>query len=155
MIVLDSDILIDVIDQRDPSFGFVAELQAEGELIGTTSINAAEILRGVPPRSRASVRAAQVLAALQELPFGPAASRRFGALMHAADRAGASLPAVDGLIAAATLESGGRLVTCNVRDFGRVAGLDVIVPGGRAPGRHRPRSLDERRARKDSAKDAE
>lgn len=128
MIVLDSDIVIDVIDQREPAFGFVAKLQAGGEVIGTTSINAAELLRGVAPRSRAAERVARVLAALQEVPFGPAASRRFGALMHAADRAGAPLPVVDGLIAAATLECGGRLVTGNARDFGRVAGLEVMEP---------------------------
>ncbi|MFA5861974.1 MAG: type II toxin-antitoxin system VapC family toxin [Candidatus Thermoplasmatota archaeon] len=128
MIVLDSDVLIDIIDQREPAFSFVAKLQASGQVIGTTSINAAEVLRGVAPRSRAAERVARVLAALQEVPFGPVASRRFGTIMHAIDRAGASLPVVDGLIAAATIESGGRLLTCNVRDFGRVAGLDVIAP---------------------------
>ena len=128
MIVLDSDVLIDIIDQREPAFSFVAKLQTSGETIGTTSINAAEVLRGVPPRSRAAERVARVLAAMQEVPFGPAASRRFGTLMHASDRAGLSLPVVDGLIAAATLEAGGRLLTRNARDFGRIAGLDVTAP---------------------------
>lgn len=128
MIVLDSDVLIDVIDQREPAFSFVGKLQASGETIGTTSINAAEILRGVAPRSRAAERVARALAALHEVPFGPAASRRFGALVHAADRAGARLPVVDGLIAAATLEAAGTLVTRNARDSGRVAGLDVVSP---------------------------
>lgn len=128
MIVLDSDVLIDVIDQREPAFSFVAALQASGEVIGTTSVNAAEILRGVPPRGPGAERVARVLAALQAIPFGPAVSRRFGTLMPAADRAGAPLPVVDGLIAAATLESGGRLRTRNARDFDRIAGLEVFAP---------------------------
>lgn len=128
MIVLDSDVLIDIIDQREPAFSFVAKLQTAGEVIGTTSINAAEVLRGVPPRSRGAQRVARVLAALQEVPFGPAASRRFGTIMHAADRAGARIPVVDGLIAAATLEGGGRLVTRNARDFERIPGLEVLAP---------------------------
>lgn len=128
MIVLDSDVLIDIIDQREPSFSFVAKLQTSGEVIGTTSINAAEVLRGVAPRSRASERVALVLSALQEVPFGPAASRRFGALMHSADRAGAGLPVVDGFIAAATIECGGQLLTRNARDFSKVSGLDVRSP---------------------------
>lgn len=128
MIVLDTDVLIDIVDQREPAFSFVATLQRSGELIGTTSINTAEILRGVPPGSRAATRVATVIAALAEVPFGPAASRRFGTLMHAADRAGATLPVVDGLVAAAALEVGGRLVTRNARDFGKVAGLEVLVP---------------------------
>lgn len=129
MIVLDTDVLIDVIDQRDPSFSFVAKLQSSNEVVGTTSLNAAEVLRGVAPQSRAAERVARVMTALQELPFGPAAGRRFGTLMHAADRAGASLPVVDGLIAAVTLENGGRLVTRNARDFVKVAGLELLVPG--------------------------
>lgn len=128
MIVLDTDVLIDVIDQRDPAFSFVAELQRTGETIGTTSINNAELLRGVVPGSQAAERVATVNAALQEVPFGPAAARRFGTLMHTADRAGASLPVVDGLIAAATLECGGRLVTGNERDFTRIAGLELLQP---------------------------
>ncbi len=128
MIVLDTDVLIDVVDQREPAFGFVAKLQAGGEVIGTTSINAAEVLRGVAPQSRGAERVARVLAALQEVPFGAGASRRFGTIMHASDRAGARLPVVDGLIAAATLEAGGALVTRNARDFGRVPGLRVVVP---------------------------
>lgn len=128
MMVLDSDVLIDVIDQREPAFGFVAKLQASGAFIGTTSINVGEILRGVPPQSRGATRVARVLAALQEVPFGPAAARRFGSIMHAADRAGVSLPVVDALIAAAALEAGGTLVTRNARDFGRIAGLDVLLP---------------------------
>lgn len=128
MIVLDTDVLIDVVDQREPSFSFVAKLQAGGEVIGTTSINAAELLRGIAPGGRGAVRVARVLAALQEVPFGPAASRRFGSIMHAADRAGASVPVVDGLIAAATIEAAGTLVTRNERDFGRIAGLQVLSP---------------------------
>lgn len=129
MIVLDSDVLIDVIDQREPAFSFVADLVQTGEIIGTTSINAAEILRGVAPGSRAAERVAMVLGGLQEVPFGPAASRRFGKLMHSLDRAGTALPVVDGLIAAATLESGGRLVTSNTRDFAKVVGLETMQPG--------------------------
>lgn len=128
MIVLDTDILIDLVDQREPAFSFVSRLHAGGEVLGTTSINAAEVLRGVAPQSRAAQRVARVIAALHEVPFGPAASRRFGSVMHAADRAGASLPVIDGLIAAATLETGGRLVTRNTRDFAKVAGLEVILP---------------------------
>lgn len=128
MIILDTDVLIDVIDRREPCFGFVAGLQAGGEIIGTTSVNVAEVLRGAPPATQATQAVARVLAALQEVPFGPSASRRFGTIMHAADRAGTTIPVVDGLIAATALEAGGRLVTRNLRDFGRIPGLQVLVP---------------------------
>lgn len=129
MIVLDTDVLIDLVDQRDPAFGFVERLRDRGELLGTTSINAAELLRGVAPGMAGTRRVTRVVAGLQEVPFGPAASRRYGMLMHALDRAGNPIPAIDGCVAAATLEAGGRIVTRNVRHFDRVAGLEVLVPG--------------------------
>lgn len=128
MIVLDSDILIDIVDQREPAFSFVAELQRTGELLGTTSINTAEVLRGVAPGSKGVARIVRVLSAFQELPLGPAASRRYGSVMHALDRAGTSIPALDGLIAAVALENGGRLVTRNGKDFAKVPGLELLVP---------------------------
>ncbi|MGQ0536479.1 MAG: type II toxin-antitoxin system VapC family toxin, partial [Methanobacteriota archaeon] len=106
MIVLDSDILVDVLRQRDPAFEFVARLQAAGEIIGTTSVNVAELFRGLPPRSRAAELAAATVAALQEVPVGPRVARRYGSLLHALDRAGTPIPAGDGLVAAAARASG-------------------------------------------------
>lgn len=129
MIVLDTDVLIDLIDRLEPTFTFVGDLQAAGEVIGTTSINSGEVLRGLTPQGRAAKRFTSMLTAFHEIPFGPAASRRFGALMHAADRSGASLSVMDGLIAATALEAGGRLVTRNARDFSKVPSLQVLVPG--------------------------
>lgn len=128
MIVLDSNVLIDIIDQREPAFSYGARLQREGALLGTTAINMAEVLRGVIPETRGAERTAKVLAAFQELPLGPAASRRYGALMHALDRMGASVPALDGLIAAIALENGGRLVTQDAHHFAKIPGLEVLVP---------------------------
>lgn len=128
MIVVDTDVLIDLVARREPSVSFLRRLRDAGEVLGTTSINAAELLRGARARRGALEEATLILTALAEVPFGPLAARRFGSVMHALDRAGHRVPVVDGMIAAATLESGGRLVTRNVRDFRRVAGLEVLVP---------------------------
>lgn len=129
MIVLDTDVLIDVLDRRAPSFAFVARLRADGETLGAISLSVAELLRGVAPGTTGAHRAARLATALHEVPFGPRAARRFGTIMHTFDRAGTTMPVVDGLIAAATLESGGRLVTRNARHFGRVSGLELLRPG--------------------------
>lgn len=130
MILLDSDVMIDVLARKEPSRSFLRDLRDRGEDLGTTSVSAAEVLRGAYGSGEALVTRLQMLDALAEVPIGPRAARRYGELMHTLDRAGASISVSDGLIAAATLEAGAKLVTRNVRHFDRVAGLEVLVPGG-------------------------
>ncbi|MEA3200933.1 MAG: tRNA(fMet)-specific endonuclease VapC [Thermoplasmata archaeon] len=126
-LVLDTDVLIDLLHKREPTTAFLAELRARGETLATTSLNAAELWRGA--RSQPAREAvAKLLVALHDVPFGPRAARRFGDVMEALDRAGEPIGNTDGLIAAAALEAGARLVTRNGKEFRRVPGLEVLVP---------------------------
>ena len=126
-IVLDTDVLIDLLHKREPTTSFLAALRARGETLATTSVNAAELWRGART-AKAQDAVARLLTALHDVPLGPRAARRFGEVMQALDRAGASLSNTDGLIAAAALESGGRLVTRNAKEYARVPGLEVLAP---------------------------
>lgn len=126
-VVIDSDVLIDLLHKREPSTQYLSGLRARGEALATTSINAAELWRGAQtPAKREAV--GRLLTALHEVPFGPRAARRFGDIMEALDRSGSSIGNTDGLIAAATLEAGGRLVTRNAKEFKRISGLEVLTP---------------------------
>ncbi|MGQ0536052.1 MAG: type II toxin-antitoxin system VapC family toxin [Methanobacteriota archaeon] len=131
MNVLDTDVLIDLGANRPLVAALVRGFIEDGEVIATTSINAGEFLRGVQGHRERLAARTRILDAIPQLPTGPAAARRFARIMHALDRAGSPIPELDGLIAAATLEAGGRLVTRNVRHFGRVPGLEVLVPGAK------------------------
>jgi tRNA(fMet)-specific endonuclease VapC len=128
LILLDSDVLIEVLKMREPAFSFVNDLRSRGEEIGTLSICAAEVLRGARRYPAQAGAVADALAGLPQVPFGPAAARRFGVIMDALDRAGRPVGATDGFIAAATLEAGARIVTLNVKEFRRVPGLEVLEP---------------------------
>lgn len=128
MIVLDTDVMIDLLVKREPTTGFLEDLQDQGEGLATTSVGAGELLRGAHDDAEALDKALTMLRALAEVPVGPRAARRYGEVMHALDRAGTRIPTADGLIAAAVLEAGAQLVTRNVRHFDRVAGLEVLEP---------------------------
>lgn len=123
MILLDTDVLIDLRRKEPATLESLRALAEAGEEFGTTSLSVAEIMRGShqnPPMLATTIR---ILNGLVEVPFGPRAARRFGDIMHGLDRAGRSIPAIDGMIAAATLETGARLATRNRRHFDRVPGL--------------------------------
>ena len=126
-VVLDTDVLVDFLHKREPSTAYLADLRARGETLATTSVNAGELWRGA--RSTVAREAVlKLLTALHDVPYGPRAARRFGEIMEALDRAGNPIGNTDGMIAAATLEAGGRVVTRNAKEFRRVPGLDVLVP---------------------------
>jgi predicted nucleic acid-binding protein len=126
-IVLDTDVLIDLLHKREPTTQFLIDLRARGETLATTSVNAAELWRGART-AKAQDAVHKLLTALHDVPLGPRAARRFGDLMQALERAGAPMGNTDGLIAAATLEAGGRLVTRNAKEYARVPGLEILTP---------------------------
>lgn len=134
MILIDTDVLIDLRSGHRPTVEHLEALFESGEDLGTTSINAAELLRGAHGDRAALAKTVELLDRLTEVPFGPRAARRFARVLHQLDRAGQPIPAVDGLVAAAALEAGAPLMTRNVRHFDRVAGLEVLVPGRGADG---------------------
>lgn len=126
-VVVDTDVLVDLLHKREPSSSFLAELRAQGETLATTSVNAGELWRGArTPAAREAV--GKLLTALHDVPYGPRAARRFGEIMDALDRAGNPIGNTDGMIAACALESGGRIVTRNAKEFQRVPGLAVLTP---------------------------
>jgi predicted nucleic acid-binding protein len=127
VIVVDSSVLIPFVRRDGAVVEWLRGLQEEGEELATTSISKAELLRGAHATPAVLATVARLLDGFVEVPFGPRAARRFGRLMFDLDRAGRRMPDIDGLVAAATLESGARLAT---RDavYRRVPGLDLVEP---------------------------
>ncbi len=126
MIVLDTDILIALLERDLHAMEATRQWNAEGEGLATTSMNMAELLRGL--RGRRLTEGRRLLAGLAVVPFGPRAATRFGRFMEALDRAGRPAPVVDAMIAAATMEAGARLATYNQKDFQHIPGLELEAP---------------------------
>ena len=115
--LLDTNILVYLIDGASPQLKARVEAQAPGSLV-TSALCVAEVEFGL--RGNAAARAAfdPLLAAIAPLAFDRAAARRFGEIPFRRGR-------LDRLIAAQVLSLGLVLVTNNETDFDDVPGLRV------------------------------
>jgi tRNA(fMet)-specific endonuclease VapC len=97
--------------------------------VALPAIVAYEVWVGVLGSQNAKRRQAQYeqfLATIEVLPFDSAISRRAAELRQTLERGGEGIGPMDTLIAATALAHNATLVTRNVREFGRVPGLQVV-----------------------------
>ena len=95
---------------------------------GISSITLAELRYGMAKSSdpaRNAIGLTEVCAPLTMLPFDRDAAEVYGRIRAELERAGQGIGALDTLIAAHALSLNVTLVTCNEREFRRVAGLQV------------------------------
>jgi tRNA(fMet)-specific endonuclease VapC len=100
--------------------------------IGIAAITAAELLHGYHRATDPGVRARRgafvdaLLEAIPVFPFGLVEARRHAQLWAELAREGTVIGPHDMLIAATALARGHGVGTLNQREFGRVAGLDLV-----------------------------
>jgi tRNA(fMet)-specific endonuclease VapC len=127
MFVLDTNTVIDYFRGR----GKVAErlLAVPPRDIGIPAIVAYEVWVGVLGSQNTKRRQSQYeqfLTAIEVIPFDAAIRRRAAELRCALERRGESIGPLDTLIAGTALASSAALVTRNVKEFSRIAGLQVV-----------------------------
>jgi len=126
-ILLDTDICIYAINRKRPEvLAGVRDYQI-GE-VGISSITYAELRFGVENSTRVEENMEQLerfLLPLEIAPFDAEAARHYGRVRTDLNRAGCPIGSNDLLIAAHALSLGVALVTHNIREFARVAGLRV------------------------------
>lgn len=124
-VMLDTNICIDLIRDRPPSLLERVTSHAVGD-IGISVITLAELEYGVSKSSRpAKNREAleQFVSPLEVVLFERQATAVYGRLRAALEKKGQSIGSMDLLIAAHAVSLDVRLITHNVGECGRVAGL--------------------------------
>lgn len=126
-LMLDTDVCIYLIKEHPPSIleRFAAHVVGD---IGVSVITIAELEYRIskssrPARNREALD--QFVSPLEVASFDRRATAAYGNLRSSLERKGQSIGSMDLLIAAHALSLGVRLITHNVREFGRVPGLTV------------------------------
>jgi len=124
--VLDSDVLIDLFEGREPA-GTVIPSLLEMDLAVTTAVTVYELYSGA---TRESIRRDldEFLGTLVILPLDARAAWHAGAVDISLRRKGHPINPGDNLIAGICLAHDLALVTRNVSHFRRVAALKVVTP---------------------------
>lgn len=126
-LMLDTNICVDLIRDRPPSLLARFSFHAVGD-IGISVITLAELEYGVSKSSRpAKNREAldQFVSPLAVAPFERQTTAVYGRLRAALEKKGQSIRSMDLLIAAHAVSLDVRLITHDVRELGRVPGLQI------------------------------
>jgi tRNA(fMet)-specific endonuclease VapC len=125
--LLDTNILSDLV--RHPQGGVAQRIAAVGEAAVCTSIVvAAELRFGATKRNtpKLTQQVEAILSAMEVLPLDAPTDRLYAQLRWALEQSGQPIGPNDLLIAAHALATDCILVTANVDEFSRVAGLQVV-----------------------------
>lgn len=126
-ILLDTDICIYAINRKQPETLARIKNHQIGE-VGISSITYAELRFGVENSNRVvdnMERLERFVLPLEIVPFDAEAGRHYGRVRTDLKRAGCPIGSNDLLIAAHAFSLDATLVTNNIREFARVAGLQV------------------------------
>jgi len=126
MFMLDTNMCIYVINERDPSL--CEQFMAHAGALCVSSISYAELVYGVIHSRRVKHNERELVAFVKDLdvlPFGQESAESYGDIRHALTKKGALIGANDFLIAAHARSIDATLVTNNEREFCRVPKLHV------------------------------
>lgn len=126
-ILLDTDICIYAINRKQPETLARIKNYQIGE-VGISSITYAELRFGVENSNRVvdnMERLERFVLPLEIVPFDAEAGRHYGRVRTDLKRAGCPIGSNDLLIASHAFSLDATLVTNNIREFARVAGLQV------------------------------
>jgi tRNA(fMet)-specific endonuclease VapC len=121
VIVLDTDVLVDILAGQEPWAGWFRK-ELPSRRLATTAINRFELLAGARSEEESS-RFRALLRPLAVLSFGREAADRAGKEGLNLRERGQPLPRADLAIAGICLELGASLLTRNQRHFARIEGL--------------------------------
>jgi len=123
MIVVDTDILIDALNGREPAVSWLLDVLSKNE-IATTAVSQFELLAGAnSPSSLEKIQA--LLENLDIMPLDSRSAETAAGIQRQLGETGQGIGMADSLIAGITLARSAQLATQNQKHFARVPGLKL------------------------------
>jgi|SRR5579862_385401 len=113
--LLDTSVIIDVLNNKRNRPALLLELLNAGHLLACCPINITEVYAGLRPKEETATE--EFLTSLKYYPITPQAARLAGLLRRDYGRRGTTLNLGDVMIAAVGIENQLTLLTDNVKDF--------------------------------------
>ncbi len=129
-IVIDTNILIDLLKNRQEAHTLISRLEEEKNVLCTTVVNVYELYYGIHKVKQEKKRlhdAQRLLRRLPILQLTPGAARKAGHIFAVLEAKGQAISLSDTFIAAIALTRGYGLVTRNSKYFNKIEGLNVIA----------------------------
>jgi predicted nucleic acid-binding protein len=115
IILLDTNILIDVLRNRGDRRDVLADLVERGHTLATSVVNVGEVYAGM--RSQEATETDRLLRNIESYPMTYAIARHAGILKFAYSQKGKTLSLLDMIVAATALAHNCSLMTDNRKDF--------------------------------------
>jgi len=130
-VIIDTDLLIDLLRDKEESRTFVSELEKRRCLLATTAVNAFELYHGAHKsnqREKALQSTYRLLKRLVILPLSPRSARRAGQILAILEAKGQLIGLRDTLIGAIALTRGFSVATRDIEHFMKIAELRIVSP---------------------------
>ncbi|MBE8538715.1 PIN domain-containing protein [Geoglobus acetivorans] len=128
MVCLETDFLVALLRKDEMAFNKLKSLVEDGERLFTTPVNAAELFKGAYMSKNVEDNLRKVrglLARIDLLEFNLVASDIYGRIVSELGRRGEHVGEMDVLIASIALAHNERILTRNIKHFGRIRELEV------------------------------
>lgn len=124
MILLDSDVLVEILDKTSTrGEESITKILESGETVATTSITIHEVAYGLEKHGKPT----KAVAALSSLPFDLEAALLSARIEAELEKAGEQVQRTDTMIAAVAVKAGAKLHTYNLRHFERMKRFGLIL----------------------------
>jgi predicted nucleic acid-binding protein len=115
ILLLDTNILIDILRNRGKRRDLLANLVEQGHIFATSAINVAEVYAGMRPREEFETDL--LLRSIECYPVSSAIARKAGVLKFAYSQESKTLSLADMIVAATAIAHNCMLMTDNRKDF--------------------------------------